>query len=218
MPLSKWRFQILANSATPQVVFLFSPTYAASSPLSAAGHRPALVTAPVIFCWATLLGALPPKGQHQLIYAVFVSPAVLPCLPLHTTPLITCRLRIMRTLVTLKILANWGFLSWESLVGACLRIAIKKNSGEKLFLFQVCLASLRKKKTHYRPLLMCEVAWAECLHFSSSCDLTISSNLKTLIQTIFVTLTILTKTCDITLSIGVKKLSLFSTHSIELLH
>lgn len=146
MPLSKWRFQILANSGTPQVVFLFSPTYAASSPLSAAGHRPALVTAPVIFCWATLLGALPPKSQHQLIYAVFVSPAVLPCLPLHTTPLITCRLRIMRTLVTLKILANWGFLSWESLVGACLRIAIKKKFRGEVIFVSGLFGFLKKKK------------------------------------------------------------------------
>lgn len=93
----------------------------------------------------------------------------------------------------------------------------KKFRGEVIFVSGL-FGFLKKKKTHYRPLLMCEVAWAECLHFSSSCDLTISSNLKTLIQTIFVTLTILTKTCDITLSIGVKKLSLFSTHSIELLH
>lgn len=58
---------------------------------------------------------------------------------------------------------------------------------------------------------MHEVASAEHLRFSSSCDLTISSNLKTLIQTIFVALTILTKTHDITLSIGVKILSLFHT-------
>lgn len=85
----------------------------------------------------------------------------------------------------------------------------KTQTWEKLFLFQVCLASLRKK--FYRPLLMHEVTSAECLHFSSSCDLTTSSNLKTLIQTIFVTLTILTKTRDITLSIGVKMPSLFHT-------
>lgn len=50
---------------------------------------------------------------------------------------------MLRTLVTLKILANWGFLLWKSSVGAWLKIATKL--WEKLFLFQVCLAFLRKK-------------------------------------------------------------------------
>lgn len=123
--------------------FSFSPTCAALLPFPEAGHDPAPVTIPVILPWATLPGTLPPRSQSQLIYAGFVNTTLLPCLPLHTTPLITCRLKIMRTLVTLKILANWGFLLWESSAGAWLKIATKL--WEKLFLFQVCLAFLRKK-------------------------------------------------------------------------
>lgn len=84
--------------------FLFSPTYAALLLFSEAGHDPAPVTTPVILPWATLPGTLPPRSQ--LIYPGFVNTTLLPCLPLHTTPLITCRLKIIRTLVTLKILAN----------------------------------------------------------------------------------------------------------------
>lgn len=122
--------------------FSFSPIYAALLLFSEAGHDPAPVTTPVILPWATLPGTLPPKSQ--LIYPGFVNTTLLPCLPLHTTPLITCRLKIMRTLVTLKILANWGFLLWESSAGARLKIATKP--GENLFLLQVCLAFLRKKK------------------------------------------------------------------------
>lgn len=92
-----------------------------------------------------------------------------------------------------------------------------QTGGELIFVTGL-FGFLKEKKKFYRPLLMHEVVSTECLDFSSSCDLTISSNLKTLIQTVFLTLTILTKTCDITLSIGVKMPSLFSTHSIKLLH
>lgn len=135
------------------------------SPVSppAAEHHPALVTALVILCWATLLGTLPPPSHHQLIYAVFVNPAVLPCLPLRTTPLSTCRLSIMRALVTLKILANWGFLAWESSVRACLKTAIKKNKrkekkksvGEVIFLSGL-FGFLKKRK---KRVLQTSYAW-----------------------------------------------------------
>lgn len=86
--------------------FSFSPTYGALLLFPEAGHNPAPVTTPVILPWATLRGTLPPKSQCQLIYVGFVNTTLLPCLPLQATPLITCRLKIMRTLVTLKILAN----------------------------------------------------------------------------------------------------------------
>lgn len=125
--------------------FFFSPTYAALSHFPEAEHDPAPVTTPVIIPWTTLSGTLSPRSQRQLVYAGFVNTTLLPCLPLHTTPLITCRLKIMSTLMTLKILANWGFLLWESSVGVWLKIATKLS--EKLFLFQVCLAFLRKKNS-----------------------------------------------------------------------
>lgn len=159
MPLRKSGLQILANSATPHVVYSFPLTYTALSPLPAAGHRPAGVTAPVILCWATPPGTLPPKSQRHLIYTGFVSLAVLPCLPLCTTPLITCRLWIMRTLVTQNTcklrFPVMRVISW-GLPEDCRK---KKDPWEKLFLFQVCLASLRKKL--YRPLLMYEVISAK---------------------------------------------------------
>lgn len=86
--------------------FSFSPTYAALSPFLEEGHDPAPVTTPIILPQAILPGTVPPRSQCQLIYAGFVNTTLLPCLPLHTSPLITCRLKVMRTLVTLKILSN----------------------------------------------------------------------------------------------------------------